>query len=311
MNSVSLSPKCIIFAPKTTKMEEGTKQKNSERHPIFLLGDKVEREGVVVVNNITSQPLDGETYVSPYAMVALCVQGTALSEYDTMPVEFHTQDMTLLRKGHVLRGKETSADYHARFIIMSDEFYEKFKHLNIQRFNTHNPYYVQHPSCHLTDEQFRQINLAFDMLEVVSSAGSHYSEEMQLNALSIIFMLHFEYNPIPENPHLEDTNRQLAQQFKEAIIEHYRQSREVSFYARLFNLSPKYFSTLIKQETGSSAGELIDRYLVLQAKSILQRRRDLSIQQVAYQLGFTEQASFSRFFKNKTGQSPKEFRDIH
>lgn len=291
-----------------TKKKEA-KQKPSELHPVFLLGDRIEREGVVIINNITSQPLGGETYISPYAMVALCLQGTAHSEYDTMPVEFCPHDMTLLRKGHVVRAKESSADYLARFIVMSDTFYEKFRLLNIQRFNTHAPYYIQHPSCHLTDEQFRQVNHAFDMLEAVSTAGSHYREELQLNALSIIFMLHFEFNPIPETLYPEETGRQLAQHFREAIIEHYRQSREVSFYARLFNLSPKYFSTLIKQETGSNAGEIIDRYLVLQAKTMLDQQRDLTIQQVADQLGFSEQASFSRFFKTNTGMSPKEYRE--
>lgn len=291
-----------------TKMKEA-KQKPSELHPVFLLGDRIEREGVVIINNITSQPLGGETYISPYAMVALCLQGTAQSDYDTIPVEFHAHDMTLLRKGHVLRAKESSADYHARFIVISDAFFEKFKHLNIQRYNSHSPYYIQHPSCHLTDEQFQQASRAFDLLESVSTADIHYREELQLNVLNIIIMLHYEFNPIPESSHSEDTSRQLAQHFREAIIEHYRQSREVSFYARLFNLSPKYFSTLIKQETGSSAGEIIDRYLVLQAKSVLQRRRDLTIQQVADQLGFSEQASFSRFFKKQTGLSPTEFRD--
>ena len=292
-------------------MEEEAKLKNQERHPISLLADRIESEGVVIINNITSQPLGGETYISPYAMIALCLQGTALSDYDTIPVEFRPHDMTLLRKGHVIRAKESSADYLARFIVISDTFYDKFKLLNIQRFNTHNPYYVQHPSCHLTDEQFQWVNQAFDLLESVSTAGSHYREELLLSALNIIFMLHFEFNPIPDSPHPEDTNRQLALHFRETVIEHYRESHEVGFYARLFNLSPKYFSTLIKQETGSSASELIDRYLVLQAKSVLEHRHNINIQQVADLLGFTEQASFSRFFKNKTGLSPKEYRDLH
>ena len=291
-------------------MAEETKQKALERHPVFLLGDRVEREGVVVVDDITSQPLDGETYISPYAMVALCLQGTALSEYDTMPVEFRPHDMTLLRKGHVLRAKESSTDYLARFIIISDTVFEKFKLLNIQRFDMLNAYYVEHPSCHLTDEQFHQVNRAFDMLEGIITAGSRYREDLLLSALNIIFMLHLEFNPIPETSYPEDTSRQLAPQFREAIIEHYRESREVGFYARMFNLSPKYFSTLIKQETGITAGEMIDRYLVVQAKSVLERRRDLNIQQVANLLGFTEQASFSRFFKKQTGLSPKEFREL-
>ena len=114
-------------------------------------------------------------------------------------------------------------------------------------------------------------------------------------------------NELDENLHA--TSHQLSPQFNDAVIEHYRHSREVSFYARMFHLSPKYFSTLIKQETGISAGEWIDHYVVLQAKALLTRQRDLSIQQVAYQLGFNEQASFSRFFKKNTGLSPTEFRE--
>ena len=290
-------------------MAEEAKQKALERHPVFLLGDRVESEGVVVVDDITSQPLDGETYVSPYAMIALCLQGSAQSEYDTMPVEFQAHDMTLLRKGHVLRAKESSADYLARFIIISDTVFEEFKEINILRFNVFNPYYLQHPSCRLTDEQFRRINLAFDLLKTVSVKDFHYRKELQLNALNIILTLHLEFNPVPESPYPEDTSRQMAQHFREAIIEHYRESREVTFYASMFNLSPKYFSTLIRQETGSTAGEIIDRYLVLQAKSLLNQRPDFTIQQISNQLGFNEQSSFSRFFKNQTGLSPKEFRE--
>lgn len=77
----------------------------------------------------------------------------------------------------------------------------------------------------------------------------------------------------------------------------------------MFHLSPKYFSTLIKQETGISAGEWIDRYVVIQAKTLLEQERDLTIQQVADQMGFSEQASFSRFFKRHTGMTPKEYRE--
>ena len=283
-------------------------RKTTEPHPVFLLGERVEREGLVVIDNVTTQPLDGEPYISPYVMVALCQQGMAQSEYDMKPVEFHAHDMTIMRKGHVVRSKSVSADYKTRLIVMSDNFYEKFKQHSNLRFSTHSTYYYQHPSLHLTDEQYRQMNEAFGMLKTVSTVGRRYREEMVLGTLSIIFMLRYEFSPIPETTNVNPAHL-LSARFKEAVIEHYSQSREVGFYASMFCLSAKYFSTLIKQEIGITAGEWIDHYVVLQAKNMLQRRPDLTIQQVADRLGFSELASFSRFFKRETGLSPTEFRE--
>ena len=42
---------------------------------------------------------------------------------------------------------------------------------------------------------------------------------------------------------------------------------------------------------------------------LLHMRHDLSVQAIAYMLGFSEQAAFSRYFRRETGLSPSEFRD--
>ena len=83
----------------------------------------------------------------------------------------------------------------------------------------------------------------------------------------------------------------------------------MDYYARMFNLSPKYFSTLIKSEIGIGASECIDRYLTLQAKTLLTDRQHLTIQQIGYMLGFNEPTSFSRFFRQRTGLPPSEYRE--
>lgn len=64
-----------IFASKMTNKTKATIQKTKDQHPLFNIGERVEREGLVVIDNVTSQPLDGEPYISPYAIIALCQQG--------------------------------------------------------------------------------------------------------------------------------------------------------------------------------------------------------------------------------------------
>jgi AraC-like DNA-binding protein len=103
-------------------------------------------------------------------------------------------------------------------------------------------------------------------------------------------------------------NEQLFNRFYEAIIQHHRESHEMAFYARICCLSPKHFSEVIKRDTGISANKWISTYLTVRAKSLLDSREDYSVQKISDYLGFSEQSSFSRFFKRETGMSPRDYR---
>jgi AraC-like DNA-binding protein len=74
------------------------------------------------------------------------------------------------------------------------------------------------------------------------------------------------------------------------------------------NLSPKYLSDLLKQETGKTALELIHLHVISEAKNLLVEG-NLSISEIAYQLGFENPPYFSRLFKKEVGMSPKEFKN--
>jgi AraC-like DNA-binding protein len=78
--------------------------------------------------------------------------------------------------------------------------------------------------------------------------------------------------------------------------------------AAQLNLSVKYLSDLLKQETGKTALELIHLFVVSEAKNLLVTG-DKSISEIAYQLGFENPPYFSRLFKKESGMSPKEFKN--
>ncbi len=117
---------------------------------------------------------------------------------------------------------------------------------------------------------------------------------------------------IQNNPVIKTTQKhciQLFERFYGAIVQHYHESREVSYYAHMLSLTPKYFATVIKETTGQSASEWINKYVIIQAKWMLQHDHEKTVQQIANQLGFSEQASFSRFFKTHCYMSPTEYRE--
>jgi AraC-like DNA-binding protein len=81
----------------------------------------------------------------------------------------------------------------------------------------------------------------------------------------------------------------------------------VNAIASQLNLSSRYLSDLLKQETGKTAIELIHIYLINEAKNLL-KSEDQNVSETAYMLGFENLPYFSRLFKKETGLSPNQFK---
>lgn len=81
----------------------------------------------------------------------------------------------------------------------------------------------------------------------------------------------------------------------------------VTSLAGQLNISPRYLSDMLKQETGKTAIELIHISLVNEAKNRL-RSDDRRVSDIAYELGFEDLSYFSRLFKKETGLTPNQFK---
>ena len=81
----------------------------------------------------------------------------------------------------------------------------------------------------------------------------------------------------------------------------------VQFIAEKLNVSSNYLSALLKTHTGQSTQQHIHNKLIEKAKEKLSTTT-LSISEIAFELGFEHQQSFSKLFKTKTNTSPLEFR---
>jgi len=81
----------------------------------------------------------------------------------------------------------------------------------------------------------------------------------------------------------------------------------VQYLAELVNLSPSYLSDMLRSLTGQNAQQHIHNKMIEKAKELLSAT-DLTISEIAYQLGFEHPQSFSKLFKTKTKQSPVDFR---
>ena len=110
------------------------------------------------------------------------------------------------------------------------------------------------------------------------------------------------------------TNHKILDRLEEILTNYFNSDDlvnkglpSVQHIAETLNVSPNYLSDLLKVLTGQSTQQHIHDKLIEKAKLKLSTT-DLSVSEIAYELGFEHPQSFSKLFKSKSGVSPLEFR---
>lgn len=280
-------------------------------HPVVALNEEIEKRGVLIIEDVVRLPSTDIPFVSPHLVIVICHQGYSIGEYGMMPIKFCAHDFSLVYPNHPILEKETSTDYRSSLLIISSGFYDELR----PRLTYGNSLlFHSQPSFHLSEEHYLCICDAIKLLKSINKFDFPSRKEMILGILDVMSKLvdlFRQTDDIADSQKHEDPNGDnlLFRKFYDLLANHYKESREVRYYAKLLCLSPKYFGSLIKKDTGISATQCIAHYVVIQAKALLHYRPDLTIQQISQQLGFDDATSFSRYFKTCTGVSPKEYRD--
>jgi len=110
------------------------------------------------------------------------------------------------------------------------------------------------------------------------------------------------------------TNHKILGRLEDALTEYFNNDAlsknglpTVQYIAGTLNVSPNYLSGLLRSLTGRSTQQHIHDKLIEKAKEKLSTN-NLSVSEIAYELGFEHPQSFSKLFKTKTSLSPLEFR---
>lgn len=112
-------------------------------------------------------------------------------------------------------------------------------------------------------------------------------------------------------------NKDTASEFESFLKQYFKNNKQlitgipsVKFCAAEIGMSPNYLSDLLKKETGKSALDHIQSFIIEKAKTILLSSNE-TVSQVAYGLGFEYPQHFSKIFKKKVGISPAEYRNVN
>ena len=270
----------------------------------------IKKNDIHVVLRRNGFKLVGEDIASPDVVLSLCLQGNAKILYDMQEIEYHKNDMSIIMPGHIIKQLECSPDFVITRLYISHEIFSELKaHLFSHGYEK----FYLNPFCDLTDTQAERIQ---KIIELLANISEHDIKDLQLRRHLIIGQLSIGYEFVNYYRREHDKgivlshSSRLYNDFCNLIAEHYQESREVKYYAKLLNLSPKYFSKAITGATGGrSPADCIENFIIAHAKRLIDTKPECSLSEISYMLGFSEPSSFYRYFKHATGITALQYRN--
>jgi YesN/AraC family two-component response regulator len=177
--------------------------------------------------------------------------------------------------------------------------------------------YEVHEALYLSEEEEEILNQVVQLInnELNARIDSHSQQVLVSN---IELMLNYSVRFYERQMHTRAAQNSDVVSKVESVLKAYYQNNKlievgqptIQYLADHCNLSPSYLSDVLTKETGRSAKEHINDFLVNKGKHLLLSTTD-SIGQIAYSLGFNYPHYFGRMFKQKTGKTPQEYRQVN
>lgn len=230
-------------------------------------------------------------------------QGTHTIDFKTYAIQANSLFFVSPGQAHAL---EMSANTEAYVITFDTAFYllnNKTHQLSDYPFfhsmsNT--------PVIHLPDKDEKAQHLINEMLEEYEAAEESAANVLQAFLEILLLRASRLYKGTFTNSAHSHSEHQIRK-LEGLIDKYFRTHKKLDEYASMMSLSPKHLNALCKKSVNKTVTNLIHERSILEAKRLL-LFTDLSISEIAFDLGFADKSYFMRFFKKHQKRTADEFR---
>jgi len=192
--------------------------------------------------------------------------------------------------------KSYSREFKGYFIVFNESFVKSDK-LLLELFD----FLDDEPFLDLDDSE---VHVPMKLIELIQEDNEMIRKEYQQSLIEAL--LHFLVEKKKSSYSHMSINKKRFIILRKLIDQHYKDEKQVSFYAKKMDISVKRLDVVVKEVSCCSTAELIHQRVLLEAK------RELSlgtskVQDIASTLGYHDPSYFSRFFKKYVGVSPSVF----
>ena len=225
-------------------------------------------------------------------------------EYDlSEPINLIT-----VMSGQILMVEHISDDFDGVVVIMSNSFVESM----LVYMNNALPFNVATRSNCVKHLNNSEVDLSDKLLKAIAQVlrnqtNPHLDRVLQHVLMAIFYSSEEIRNQLEIESGAYTSADALSKEFMRLVKDNFRSERQLQFYADILCITPRYLSRVVKECTGSSAADWIERYVVLEARALL-KSTSMTIQQISDELNFPSQTFFGKYFKRRVGMSPKLYR---
>lgn len=214
--------------------------------------------------------------------------------------------MAIFLPGQVIESIEASEDFQGFGMVTTESFTDS---LNLpvsfqERLSFKSKHFYS-----LNQEGLEAFVNCYKMVKsIMNQEGHPYKEEIIRHLFSAFYYgLGYYVHNSQQQKSVMTGQQEVCERFISLASENFKEHRDIGFYADKLCMTNKYLSALLKQETGMTALEWIERFVVLYAKGCLSSTT-MTVQEISDDLDFPSQSVFGKYFKRVEGISPKAYR---
>lgn len=244
-----------------------------------------------------------------YLCHAYCHGGECSFTFNDKRFTMAAGDCLIVRRCDLLKDIRESEDFKVDVVYVTPQFVTLATPQS--NYGTRGALSLFHnPIMHLTPEQQKVCALNFDYIRRRLAINSHkFHRDAMINAIQCMIIDFFDFHAT-----LYSNNDTVTQQYAQlmdrflAILErgNYRRNREISYYADILCVTPKYLSEVSKKVSGYPAAYWITRYTSLDVCRLLRSKR-LTFTEISDMFGFSSESYFSRYVQKYLGAPPSVF----
>lgn len=249
---------------------------------------------------------------SAFYRISITVEGTLDMKIGLDVYQHQPRTISLTYPNQVFAKNNISADAFGYYMLFSPDFLNEL--VPSVKMASEFPFYDVSgtPLFRLAEDELSNvIKLIFNINEELQhqDTGRVKAIKMYLYLILLAAKRSYEKQQLHVNASRND-NSSIVSRFRKLVGMHYLAKRQVAEYAELLAISPNHLNRVIKTVTGHTASDTIKEMLLMEAMSLL-KYTNQSVAEIAYKLDFSDPASFNRFFKAGTTETPLYYRTKH